>query len=432
MRFRNTLMVLISLGAAAALQGCSAMMVGSDTGADQFVAETADGGRADALDGAPDVTTGPDVVLGDRQVADVVADAAADVPADMRMDILADAAADVPVVDVPLAVIATRPINGAINVWPGPGQQVAAVFNQPMDPTTLTTSTFTLAQGATMVTGLVSYDPPSRTATFAPAAILGSSLLYTATISTSVRSASGRGLAVAYTWSFTTRAAPIMTLPVNLLSAGNYVILAETQISTVPTSAITGDIAVSPAAATFITGFSLVADSTNVFSRSTQVTGRVYAANYMPPTPSNLTTATTDMTTAFTDAAGRAPDVTELGAGNVAGMTLAPGVYRWGTGLLIPTNLHLAGSATDVWIFQIAQNLTMSSAVRILLNGGALARNVFWQVSGLVDIGTTAHFEGVILCRTAITMRTGASINGRLLAQSAVSIDSSTIVDPGR
>jgi len=218
--------------------------------------------------------------------------------------------------------------------------------------------------------------------------------------------------------------------PVNLGSAKTFVILAESGISTVPTAAVTGNMGVSPAAATFITGFSLGADATNVFSSSPQVTGKVYAADYTAPTPSNLTTAIGDMQTAFTDAAGRAPGVTELGAGNIGGMTLTPGVYKWGTGLLIPSDVTLSGTAADVWIFQIAQDLTMASATKIVLAGGALAKNVFWQVSGLVDLGTTAHCEGVVMTKTSVTLRTGASINGRLFAQTAVNIDGSTVAEP--
>ena len=215
-------------------------------------------------------------------------------------------------------------------------------------------------------------------------------------------------------------------------TAGDFVILAKSGISTVPTSAVTGDMGVSPAAATYITGFSLTADSTNVFSSSPQVTGKVYAANYAAPTPSNMTTAVSDMQLAFTDAASRAPDVTELGAGDIGGMTLDAGVYKWGTGPLIPTDVTLDGSATDVWIFQIAKNLTMSSAKKIVLTGGALPKNVFWQVSGKVTLGTTAHFAGVVLCQTSITLKTGASIDGRLLAQTAVVLDASTVVEPAR
>ncbi|HEX7477224.1 MAG TPA: ice-binding family protein [Polyangiales bacterium] len=221
-------------------------------------------------------------------------------------------------------------------------------------------------------------------------------------------------------------------LAVKLGTAGNFVILAKSGISTVPKSAITGNIGVSPAAATYITGFSLTADSTNVFSTSPQVTGKVYAANYASPTPANLTTAVSDMQLAFTDAAGRAAKVTELGAGNIGGMTLPAGVYKWGTGVLIPANVTLRGSSTDVWIFQIAQTLTMSSGTRVVLTGGALPQNIFWQVSGKVVLGTTAHIEGIVLGQTAITLQTGASINGRLLAQTAVTLDASTVVQPAK
>ncbi|HEX7601240.1 MAG TPA: ice-binding family protein [Polyangiaceae bacterium] len=217
---------------------------------------------------------------------------------------------------------------------------------------------------------------------------------------------------------------------VNLGTAGNFVILSKAGISTVPASVITGNIGVSPVAATYITGFSLIADSSNVFSISPQVTGKVYAADYAVPTPSNLTTAVGDMQLAFTDAAGRAPGVTELGAGNIGGMTLPHGVYKWSSSVLIPTNVTLTGSATDVWIMQIAQNLTVSSATKVSLAGGALPKNVFWQVSGAVDFGTTSHFEGIVLSQTAITLQTGASINGRLLAQTAVTLDTSTVVQP--
>lgn len=223
---------------------------------------------------------------------------------------------------------------------------------------------------------------------------------------------------------------PAVPPAVDLKTAGSFVILAKSGISTVPTSAVTGNLGVSPSAASYITGFALTADATNVFAISPQVTGKVFASDYAAPTPSNLTTAVSDMELAFTDAAGRAPNVTELGAGNIGGMTLTRGVYKWGTGLLIPTSVTLSGSATDVWIFQIAQDLTVASAVNVVLSGGALAKNVVWQVSGSVELGTTAHFEGIVLSQTAITLKTGASIKGRLLAQTAVAIDGSTVVAP--
>jgi hypothetical protein len=218
---------------------------------------------------------------------------------------------------------------------------------------------------------------------------------------------------------------------VNLRTAGDYVILAKTAISTVPTSAVTGNLGLSPAAATYVTGFSpLTLDASGQFALSAQVTGRVYAASYASPTASNLTTAIGDMQTAFTDAAGRAAGVTELGAGNIGGKTLPAGVYKWSSGLLIPTDITLSGSATDVWIFQIAQDLTVSDAAMVAMTGGGVPRNVFWQVSGATSIGTTAHLEGVVLDQTAIALGTGASINGRLLAQTAVTLESNIVVQP--
>ena len=325
-------------------------------------------------------------------------------------------------------VLSYTPLNGATNV-PLNGS-ISATFSGAMDRATLTASTFTLTSGAaaTPVQGTVTYA--NSTAVFWPSTQLASNATFAATITTGAKSASSIALAANSTWSFTTGTTKVAGLPVNLGTAGNFVILAKSGISTVPTSAITGNIGVSPAAATFITGFSLTADASNVFSTSPQVTGKVYAADYAPPTPSNMTTAVSDMELAFTDAAGRAPDFTELGTGNIGGMTLAPGVYKWGTGLLIPTDVTLTGSATDVWIFQIAQDLTVSNTVKITLAGGALPKNIFWQVSGSVDLGTTAHLEGVVLTKTMVALRTGSSINGRLLAQTAVSLDGSTVVAP--
>jgi hypothetical protein len=221
--------------------------------------------------------------------------------------------------------------------------------------------------------------------------------------------------------------------PVLLGSAGNFAVLAKTGISTVPTSAVTGNIGLSPAASSFITGFTLSADPSNVYSTSTQVVGggRVYAANYAVPTPTNLTTAILDMQNAYTDAAGRpTPDFLNLGSGNIGGLTLTPGLYKWGSSLTIPADVTISGSANDVWIFQVSGNLVMSGAKRITLSNGAQAKNIFWQVAGQATIGTAAHFEGIVLSQTSITLQTGASINGRALAQSLVALDSASVSQP--
>jgi hypothetical protein len=206
--------------------------------------------------------------------------------------------------------------------------------------------------------------------------------------------------------------------PVDLGAAAPFVILTKTGVT-------------SPIAAAAITGFSLIADSTNTFSTSSQVTGKIYAANYASPTPANLTTAVSNMEAAYTDAAGRSlPDFTELYSGNLSGRTLVPGLYKWSTGVLVTSTVTLAGPADAVWIFQISGDFTMGSGAQVLLSGGAQAKNIFWQVGGGtgVEIGTTAHVEGTILAAKAIHLRTGASLNGRALAQTAVTLDHNILV----
>lgn len=215
---------------------------------------------------------------------------------------------------------------------------------------------------------------------------------------------------------------------VNLGTASNFVVLSKSGISTTGTTSIAGDIGVSPASATYITGFGLTMDSSNVFSTSSRVTGKVYATDYAVPSPATMTTAISDMQTAYVDASERTlPTATELGAGNIGGMTLAPGLYKWSTGLIIPSNVTLSGETNDVWIFQIAQNLTVSSGVQVILSGGAQPSNIFWQVAGQTILGTTSVFNGNILDQTAIILNTGATLNGRALAQTAVTLDSNSI-----
>ncbi len=219
---------------------------------------------------------------------------------------------------------------------------------------------------------------------------------------------------------------------VNLGTAGDFVALAKTGISTTGTTHITGDVGISPAAASYITGFGLIMDASNEFSTSSVVTGKVYASDYTPPTPTKMTTAVSDMETAYTDAAGRTlPDYTELYAGDVTGKTLTPGLYKWGTGLLISAGgVTISGTATDIWIFQIAQDLTVADGAIVTLSGGAKATNIFWQVAGQTTIGTTVAMKGIILCQTQIAMNTGATLVGRALAQTAVTLDANVITIP--
>ena len=231
---------------------------------------------------------------------------------------------------------------------------------------------------------------------------------------------------------FATGAIAAGPTPVNLRTAGDFVLLTKTGVTTSGTTAIVGDMGVSPIVATSMTGFGLIADSTNTFSTSSLVTGEIYAADYAPPTPTKMTTAISDMETAFTDAAGRtSPNFIELGGGDISGKTLLPGLYKWGTGVLITNaGITIAGGPNDVWIFQIAQDLIVNNSAMVTLIGGAQAKNIFWQVSGQATLGTAADFKGIILSQTLISMNTGATLSGRALAQTAVTLIANTITAP--
>lgn len=220
----------------------------------------------------------------------------------------------------------------------------------------------------------------------------------------------------------------------NLAAPGAYALLAKTGITNVTGSAVTGgEVGLSPAAASFITGFSMTADSSNVFSTSASVVApaKIYAADYAVPTPANLTSAIGGMETAYVDAAGRTPpDHLNLSSGNLGGLTLAPGLYTWGNTVTIPSDVTLAGGANDVWIFQISNDVDLSSSKSVILSGGALAKNVFWQVAGKVTIEANAHFAGIILCKTAVTLQTSASLDGRVLAQTLIALDNNAVTAP--
>jgi hypothetical protein len=219
--------------------------------------------------------------------------------------------------------------------------------------------------------------------------------------------------------------------PNDLGSAGNYVILSKTGVSNVTGSSITGNIGVSPAAASYITGFSLIADPSNTYSTSSSVSGNVYAADYSAPTPTLLTSAVGSMETAYNDAASRTnPDFNELSSGNVGGLTLTPGLYSWTSSVIAPTDVTLSGGPNDTWIFQTTGDLTVSANHNIILSGGAKAENIFWQVAGQVTIESGAHFEGIILSKTAVVFQTQSSMNGRVYSQTHVSLDDNAITQP--
>ncbi|MCF7824940.1 MAG: ice-binding family protein [Candidatus Marinimicrobia bacterium] len=252
-----------------------------------------------------------------------------------------------------------------------------------------------------------------------------------ATSSRSIRSLSVRiigAIAIIIPLSFAI-AQPL--IPVTLGSTEDFVILAGSLVSNIPTSTITGNIGLSPAGGGNITGFGPL-----------EVTGTIYAVDASGPAgsvaaASMLTTAQGDLTIAYNDASSRTPipagTFLNPGAGNIGGLTLIPGLYKFTNGLsIMGSDVTLTGSETDVWIFQIASSLTVGDGIQVILAGGAQAANIFWQVDASATLGTTCVFKGTIMADQSISLNTGASIEGRLLASiAAVTLASSTVTDPG-
>ena len=312
-----------------------------------------------------------------------------------------------------------------------------ATFSQPMNPASIDSLqagqqlTFTLTDASgNNVPGTVAMDVTNTVATFTPTAPnLNPNTGYVATISTTAASAGGIALASPVTWSFMTKNVLFTSqAPVNLGTAGTFAILTKTGITDVYASAINGNVGSSP-----ITGAALLLTCPEV------ATGIIYTVDAAGPLPCRttnatfLTTAIGDMEIAYSDAAGRSiPNATELGAGQIGGLTITPGLYKWSSNVLISNSVTLSGGPNDVWIFQIAGELTQASATQVILAGGALPKNIFWQVGSSVSMGTTSHFEGVLLGQTLIAVKTGASVNGRLLAQTAVTLEQNAVTQPAQ
>jgi hypothetical protein len=237
--------------------------------------------------------------------------------------------------------------------------------------------------------------------------------------------------------------------PVDLGTAVDYAILTKTGISTVPASSISGHIGVSPISATAITGFGLTMHSGGDYSTCTQVTGNAYASDYSAATKSKLITAVGDMQTAYTDASGRAtsdkiePTEDENGnvvvkgqtynetkAGLIGGETLFPGVYTFTTDVSISATIYLDGSNNDNgnnFIIKSTGSLKQAANTQMILTNGATHEQVFWQLAGTVEVEAGAHVEGTLLVKTDAVFKTGSSLNGRVLAQTACTLDHATI-----
>jgi hypothetical protein len=198
-------------------------------------------------------------------------------------------------------------------------------------------------------------------------------------------------------------------------------------------SDIFGDVAVSPIDASGITGFELMMDSSGQFSESSQINGKAYAADYAPPTPSELTTAVSDMETAYDDAAGRPNGDgarTNLGGGDISGEILTPGVYTFDVDIRFSADIAFDGDENDVFIMQTSGSLLQAEGTQVILSGGARAKNIFWQVARNVAVGAGSQLQGVLLTKTDVAMVTGSYLNGRVLSQTACNLQMAVITEP--
>jgi len=218
--------------------------------------------------------------------------------------------------------------------------------------------------------------------------------------------------------------------PVNLGTAGLFASFGSAGITTTGGSDVTGDLGTSSTASS-LTGWALALDAGGQFSRSSQVTGLVYAHDYAAPTPAKVTQANVDMLAAYTDASTRTPGSTDLFAGHLGGRTLVPGIYKW-TGT-VEVGSAPAGPLTlngpGIYILQIAGTFDLAAATAIVLENGALAQNVFWAIAGAVTLHAGSTFVGELLAATSIAAQAGASVEGRLLAQTGVTLINNTIVE---
>jgi uncharacterized lipoprotein YbaY len=224
--------------------------------------------------------------------------------------------------------------------------------------------------------------------------------------------------------------AAVALTPVNLGTANDFTILSETGITTTGVTAVLGDIGSSPISSTAITGFGLIMATDNQSSHTPIVTGKVYGPDYAVPTPSKMTTAISDMETAFTKANGitNPQPLVEKYAGDISGQTLPAGLYKWSTNVLVTNaGVTLTGGPNDIWVFQIAKDLVISNSAAITLAGGAQAKNIFWVVSGQATLGTYTNFSGIVISKTLISLNTGAKVTGKLFAQTAVTMIANTV-----
>jgi len=318
----------------------------------------------------------------------------------------------------PPTVTSVTPPNGSTVACPNT-TVITATFSHAMNPTTINSpaTTFTLTgPGGANVSGTVNYVVATRVATFTPSAALAVSTPYTATITTGAQDTFGIPLAANFVWTFTTApTCPPPPVGIALGAACSFGILGATPVvSSVGPTNVTGDVGISPAAS--ITGFP-----------PGTLTGTLHMAD------ATAAAAQAALTTAYNQAAAAAGGA--VLPADAGGLTLAPGVYKTTSAqptLGITGNLNLSGPASGVWIFQIVSSLTTAAGnSQIIMSGGATSHNVFWQVGSSATLGTNTVFAGTIMANASITVTTGATLNGRALAENgAVSLDSNPVNVP--
>jgi hypothetical protein len=314
-------------------------------------------------------------------------------------------------------IILTNPVNGATGV--ALNSTINATFSEAMNPATITIGTFTVTgpPGATPVSGSVTYDVINHIATFTPAVQLELNATYTARVSTGAKDLAGNALAsgpVPNPWSFTTAstAPPTNQGGVDLEGAESFAVLAGTTVTNNGPTTINGNVGVSPGST--ITGFppGIVNGSTHLNDAAAQQ-------------------AHSGLTSAFNNVAGRTGAVVVAG-GELGGLTLAPGIYASNiSSFAITTSdliLDAQGAPNAFFIFQMPLTLNVATNRKVILQGGASAQNIFWQVGSTATLGTNCNFAGTILAAGTITIQSGATLHGGALTESgAVILDTNTI-----
>ncbi|MCC5904633.1 MAG: DUF3494 domain-containing protein [Balneolaceae bacterium] len=431
------------------------------------------------------------------------------------------------------AIVSTSPSDGEVNV--ARNAVIEITFNEDVDSTSMNGSSFTLMQGTESVSGTLEFS--GNKAMFTTTNSLKAETDYTANLTTAAnrsdddfsiernerledeeindeelnderfnneesdfnRTPSVNGKE----WSFTTGGNSDSVEKVDLGSAADYVILAQSSINNDSTSQITGEKGFDNDSRDSkdnktaywlknedIDKEAVRRDREDVRNEreearreTTQSTNenREYSTNDTTSNAGNMNNAVDDMVTAYNDSEARSPadfidykfhksDVLVESSWNFerdddserdselsqderdnkernnemrdnadqrmserttkSSATLEPGIYKWNDSVEISSNITLSGNADDVWIFQISEDLTVNRDVEINLSDGAVAENIFWQVAGEVNLEENSHFEGIILSQSGITMKNGATLNGRMLAQTDVTLDDNTIIEP--